>query len=107
MRLSESGSSSSAFHDARAAGCGVENGTACECCGAQVRLHVHHVESFAKVPERRFDPNNSEILCPKCHHSRHWSKPGEFGGSPNVKSRVTPSEAAEGNGSAERVTTRR
>lgn len=88
-------------------GCGVANGTVCECCGTRVRLHVHHVESFAKVPDKRFDPSNSEILCAKCHHSRHRSKPGEFGGSPNVESRVTPSEAAEGDGSAERVTTRR
>jgi len=55
--------------------CGVRDRTVCECCGTQVVLHVHHVESFAKFPERRFDPHNSEVLCPKCHRSRHRRKP--------------------------------
>lgn len=64
--------------------CGAIDGSVCECCGTRVKLHVHHVESFAKVPERRFDPTNSEVLCPKCHYSRHRCKPGEFGGTPNA-----------------------
>ena len=55
--------------------CGMRDRTVCECCGTQVVLHVHHVESFAKFPERRFDPHNSEVLCPKCHRSRHRRKP--------------------------------
>lgn len=64
--------------------CGAQDGAVCECCGTRIKLHVHHVESFAKVPERRFDPTNSEVLCPKCHWSRHRCKPGEFGGTPNA-----------------------
>lgn len=52
--------------------CGVEQGKICECCGTKITLHVHHVESFAKVPERRFDPSNSEVLCPKCHRHQHF-----------------------------------
>jgi hypothetical protein len=64
--------------------CGAIEGVMCECCGTRVRLHVHHVESFALVPERRFEPTNSEVLCPKCHYSRHRCKPGEFGGTPNA-----------------------
>lgn len=51
--------------------CGVKQGHECECCGVRIRLHVHHVKSFAKFPEYRFDPANSEVLCPKCHHTRH------------------------------------
>lgn len=51
--------------------CGVKQGHECECCGVRIRLHVHHVKSFAKFPEHRFDPANSEVLCPKCHHTRH------------------------------------
>jgi 5-methylcytosine-specific restriction endonuclease McrA len=51
--------------------CGVVDGKTCECCGVKVKLHVHHVKSFAKFPEHRFDPANSEVLCPKCHHTRH------------------------------------
>lgn len=58
--------------------CGRENGWECDCCGHRVVLHVHHVESFARVPERRFDPTNSEVLCSKCHHRRHRRKPREL-----------------------------
>lgn len=55
-------------------GCGVADGFLCECCGTRIKLHVHHVESFARIPDKRFDPSNSEVLCPKCHHSRHRRK---------------------------------
>ena len=51
--------------------CGVQDNQTCECCGVRVKLHVHHVKSFAKFPELRFDPENSEVLCPKCHHKEH------------------------------------
>lgn len=58
--------------------CGAVDGSVCDCCGTRVKLHVHHVKSFAKFPETRFDPTNSEVLCPKCHHSRHRCKSGEL-----------------------------
>jgi transposase len=51
--------------------CGVDDGKACECCGTKVKLHVHHIRSFAKYPDERFDPQNSEVLCPKCHRTKH------------------------------------
>lgn len=51
--------------------CGVEDGKVCECCGVKVKLHVHHVKSFSKHPESRFDPENSEVLCPRCHREKH------------------------------------
>lgn len=56
--------------------CGKMNGEICECCGTKIVLHVHHIKSFAKFPETRFDPENSEVLCPKCHYSRHNGKTG-------------------------------
>ena len=56
--------------------CGVAKGHLCDCCGQRVELHVHHVESFAKNIERRFDPTNSEVLCAGCHRSRHFGKIG-------------------------------
>ncbi len=63
--------------------CGAVDGATCECCGTKVKLHVHHVFSFAKVPSKRFDPKNSEVLCPKCHYSRHRvKKSGELLESP-------------------------
>lgn len=52
--------------------CGAAKGYVCPCCGQRVALHVHHVRSFAKHIEERFDPKNSEVLCAKCHHSKHW-----------------------------------
>ena len=51
--------------------CGVEDGKTCDCCGVRVKLHVHHIKSFSKFPESRFDPENSEVLCPKCHYAKH------------------------------------
>ena len=51
--------------------CGVEDGKTCECCGVKIKLHVHHIKSFAKFPAIRFDPTNSEVLCPKCHYGKH------------------------------------
>jgi len=62
--------------------CGVAQNSVCECCGTRIRLHVHHVQAFAHFPESRFDPLNSEVLCPKCHLSRHHGKRGEFGETP-------------------------
>jgi len=56
--------------------CGTQDGSVCECCGTRVKLHVHHIHSFAKYPEQRFDPQNSEVLCPRCHYSRHKGKIG-------------------------------
>ena len=51
--------------------CGTPDGSTCECCGTKVRLHVHHIKSFAKYPDLRFDPTNAEVLCPKCHYKKH------------------------------------
>lgn len=58
--------------------CGVSDGQACECCGTRIKLHVHHVKSFSKFPDVRFDPANSEVLCPKCHFALHHRKPREL-----------------------------
>lgn len=76
--------------------CGIEFGGYCECCGAAKRAHVHHKESFAHVPEKRFDPENGEALCHRCHHLHHHGKPGELLETPNVETRAISSEAAKG-----------
>jgi hypothetical protein len=62
--------------------CKVPDGKVCECCGTRVKLHVHHVKSFSKFPDLRFDPKNSEVLCPKCHFAEHHRKPRELLESP-------------------------
>lgn len=54
--------------------CGANQGHQCECCGLKIKLHVHHVQSFSKFPDLRFDPKNSEVLCPMCHHKTHETR---------------------------------
>jgi hypothetical protein len=63
-------------------GCGVANGTICPCCGVKTSLHVHHIERFADVVEKRFDPENSRVLCPKCHRLHDQGKSGGLQGHP-------------------------
>lgn len=56
--------------------CGVKNGFECECCSQVVRLHAHHIKSYAQYTELRYDIDNGEALCPSCHHKEHYSKTG-------------------------------
>ena len=56
--------------------CGIDNGTECKCCGVKITLHVHHIKSFAKYPDERYDPSNSSVMCPKCHRAEHQMKIG-------------------------------
>lgn len=56
--------------------CGVAQGHVCECCGVKIVLHVHHVKSFSKYPDERYNPENSSVMCPKCHRAEHQMKIG-------------------------------
>lgn len=47
--------------------CGKKDKSICECCMVKIYLQVHHIKSFAAFPDLRFDPENSRVLCPKCH----------------------------------------
>lgn len=51
--------------------CGIDDGNECSCCGTKIKLHVHHIKSFSKYPELRFEVTNSKVLCPKCHRLAH------------------------------------
>ena len=57
------------LHEAKCDSCGVAQHSMCECCGTKIYLEIHHVEKFSKNVERRFEPTNSSVLCPKCHRA--------------------------------------
>lgn len=43
----------------------------CVICGSTENLHVHHIISFAKYPETRFNLGNGITLCERCHSKAH------------------------------------
>lgn len=47
------------------------DGKFCMCCGSQERVVVHHLLSYKKFPELRFDPNNGIPVCHKHHKDFH------------------------------------
>lgn len=46
------------------------DGFRCVKCSARGRLEVDHVVSVRDAPERAFDLNNLQSLCPTCHGSK-------------------------------------
>jgi len=52
----------------------------CQICGARskvghpVFLHPHHLKSFTLYPKLRFDVNNGQTVCVKCHFKIHYPK---------------------------------
>jgi hypothetical protein len=51
-----------------------DNYTCQKCNNYGVELNSHHIKSWINYPELRYDINNGETLCIKCHHSTHKSK---------------------------------
>lgn len=47
------------------------DGGACQMpgCSSKTALKVHHIMTWAKAPQMRFDPGNGITLCRKCHDS--------------------------------------
>ena len=39
----------------------------CIVCGSSERLQAHHIKSFTRYPELRFDITNGQLLCWNCH----------------------------------------
>lgn len=48
----------------------------CQSCGKSTGvMHAHHIEEYAKNPEKRYDISNGILLCAECHKKLHpWMK---------------------------------
>lgn len=49
----------------------LRDGFKCTACGSTKKLHPHHLKSFAKFVDLRFDVNNGITLCEVCHGKVH------------------------------------
>lgn len=46
-------------------------GSCCVRCGSYDNVHAHHIKPWKDFPELRFDNNNGEVLCVRCHIEEH------------------------------------
>lgn len=49
----------------------------CRYCDSKDKLHAHHIKSFAKHIESRFQISNGLTLCEDCHRKEHARLRGE------------------------------
>lgn len=47
------------------------DGYKCQECGGGRNIQAHHIKSWAKHPESRFDVDNGVTLCIDCHANQH------------------------------------
>jgi 5-methylcytosine-specific restriction endonuclease McrA len=54
---------------------GVSKFYVCEKCNKKRKttrvLHAHHIYSWNKFPDKRYERNNGVVLCWKCHNAFH------------------------------------
>ncbi len=49
----------------------------CQLCKSKKKLEAHHIRTWSKFPQLRFDINNGVTLCRACHkkvtkNEEHW-----------------------------------
>ena len=54
--------------------CLMRAGKRCEECGAEGKLHVHHVKPRKEYPMLELDMMNLVVLCTSCHNRKHDRK---------------------------------
>lgn len=59
------------------------DGFCCQECGSKGPLNAHHIKSWARYPELRFNIDNGITLCVDCHKTRHPHLRLRKHGSPN------------------------
>lgn len=47
------------------------DGYKCQCCRNHGKIHAHHLKSFTRFPELRYDIGNGVTLCEICHRGFH------------------------------------
>lgn len=58
----------------------------CQRCGAQdVELHAHHILHFKSHPDKRWDLDNGETLCFRCHWDEHTALNANGVNSGNIR----------------------
>ena len=53
------------------------DGYKCQVCGSRKRTEAHHIKTWSRFPQLRFDINNGVTLCRICHkkvtnNEEHW-----------------------------------
>ena len=49
----------------------------CQICGSKGSVHAHHIKSYTKYPDLRYEVGNGVTLCVECHRKMHHRRKDE------------------------------
>ncbi len=49
----------------------------CQICGSKESVHAHHIKSYTKYPDLRYEVDNGVTLCANCHRKMHKRRKDE------------------------------